>query len=746
MGSEGPNSPQEGLVSSSRSATREKNDLLMKAVKKKDVSQIKQLLNEGADVNFQEEEGGWTPLHNAVQGGSKDIVELLLHHGADPHQRKKNGATPFIIAGMEGHVELLRLFLSKGADVNECDSNGFTAFMEAACQGNVEALRFLYDNGANVNLPRETKKDQKLLGKGGCTALMDAAEKGHSDVLRILLKEMGAEVHARDNMGRNALIRGLQHSPDEEVEEVTRLLLEHGADVCARGERGKTTLILAVEKKRVGLVQMLLKHTASGTPEHIEIDARDNEGRTALWAAVELNQKEIVKLLCEKGASTDCGELVCMAKHKLHDNKLAKLLYSYGAKDCSHRPAEDWKPLSSRWGKNLKNLHAMCHPNIGKLKILMNDDYKIADTSKGGVYLGLYEKQEVAVKMFRVDSEHARREVDCLRHFREHSNFLTFYGHESNGSCLYVCVALCERSLEEHLEEHKEHAVEDEEDALGQNVLASVLKAVQELHWNKYRHQDLQPKNILIDSKNAVRLGDFDQSIKWTGDPQEIKSDLEALGRLALYVVKKGQIPFERLKAQSNEQVLDLSPDEETKDLIHHLFCPGEYMRDYLNDLLGHPFFWTWENRYRTLRNIGNESDIKRRKWKSEIFQILQPGASEGSKSFAKWPNKIDKLIMENMDKFYEKNGNFYQENVVDLLKFIRNIGEHINEDRNKWMKEITGEPSRYFQKTFPDLTIYVYRKLKDTEYKKHFPQTHNPTKPQEDQGTLANVLACSEC
>ncbi|KAM6165274.1 2-5A-dependent ribonuclease [Erethizon dorsatum] len=716
------------MSSDSGRATMENGHSLINAVKNKDVSLIKQLLKIGADVNFQKEEGGWTPLHNAVQGGSKDIVELLLHHGADPHRRKKNGATSFIIAGIEGNVELLRLFLSKGADVNEYDSNGFTAFMEAAWHGNVEALRFLYENGANVNLHRETKNDQKLLGKGGGTALMDAAKKGRSDVLRILLKEMGAEVHARDNMGRNALIHGIQSSPDEKVEDVTRLLLDHGADVCVRGEREKTSLILAVEKKRVGLVQMLLEQ------ERIEIDAKDGEGRTALRAAVELNLKEVVKLLCEKGASTDCGDLVWIAKRKHHDNDLEKLLRSYGAEDCLQCPAEDWKPLSSRWGEDLKKLHRMYHRNIGKLKIFMDEDYEIASTSKGGIYLGLYEKREVAVKVFREGSEHAQREMDCLRHFREHSNLLTFYGSESEGGCLYVCVALCEESLKERLDKHRGEAVEDEEDTFGRNVLASVFKAVQELHLHEYIHQDLQPGNILIDSKNAVRLGDFDQSLKWTGDPQEIKSDLEALGRLALYVVKKGQIPFERLKAQSSEQVLQLSPDDETRDLIHHLFCHGENVRDYLNDLLGHPFFWTWENRYRTLRNIGNESDIKVRKSDSEILKLLQPGSSECSRSFAKWPDKIDKSIMKEMNKFYQKSGKFYQENVGDLLKFIRNIGEHIDDKKNKWMKEIIGEPSRYFQKTFPDLVIYVYTKLQNTEYKKHFPQTYNPTKPQCDQ------------
>nr|XP_048277365.1 2-5A-dependent ribonuclease-like [Myodes glareolus] len=79
---------------------------------------------------------------------------------------------------------------------------------------------------------------------------------------------------------------------------------------------------------------------------------------------------------------------------------------------------------------------------------------------------------------------------------------------------------------------------------------------------------------------------------------------------------------------------------------------------------------------------------------------------------------------MDRMDYFYQDKKNPYRNTVGDLLKFIRNIGEHINENKNKDMKERIGEPSRYFQETFPDLVIYVYKKLKDTEYRKHFPQT----------------------
>ncbi|XP_012495422.1 PREDICTED: 2-5A-dependent ribonuclease [Propithecus coquereli] len=741
METKGYDHAQEGPASSSsRPATMDDNRLLIKAVGKEDVQMVQQLLERGADVNFQEESGGWTALHNAVQTGREDIVELLLHHGADPCLRKRNGATPFIVAAIVGNVQLLRLFLSKGADVNECDFHGFTAFMEAAVYGKVEALRFLHGSGAEVNLSRKTKEDQERLRKGGATALMDAAGEGHLDVVGILLDEMGADVNACDNMGRNALIHALLSSRDRNVEAITRLLLDRGADVNVRGERGKTPLILAVEKKHLALVRMLLEQ------EHVEIDDTDSEGKTALLLAVELKLSGITRLLCSRGASTDCGDLVMIAKRN-YDRPLVKFLLLHGARERFHPPAEDWKPQSARWGAALKNLHRIYRPMIGKLKIFIEEKYKIADTSEGGVYLGLYEEQEVAVKTFWEGSTRAQQEVSCLQSSRENSNLVTLYGSESHGGCLYMCVTLCEETLEARLVVHRGETVENEEDEFARNVLLAVFTAVRELHLScGYTHQDLQPQNILIDSKNAVRLADFDKSIKWAGDPQEIKRDLEALGRLVLYVVKKEDVSFEKLKAQSNQEVVLLSPDEETKDLVHRLFHCGENMRDCLSDLLGHPFFWTWESRYRTLRNVGNESNIKKRDSTSEIFKLLQLGPSEHSKSFAQWTKKINKSVMKEMNEFYKNKRNFYQNTVGDLLKFIRNIGEHIDEDKNKGIKSIIGEPSRYFQKTFPDLMIYVYTKLQNTEYRRHFPEAHSPNKPQCDRDGEASGLASARC
>lgn len=730
------NSPSQAGACSNE---REKH-LLFNAVLKEDMEQVQKLLEAGACVNAQEEVGSWAPLHAAVQNCREDLVSLLLEHGADPLLKKRNGATPFIIAGIMGHVGLLELFLSKGAQVDECDHNGFTALMEAAMYGHEAAVRFLHARGAEVNLRQPVGKEQVRLRKGGATALMRAAESGHPEVVKALL-ELGAEVDIRDNCGRNALIYALRNSREKSAEAVVRLLLAHGVDVRVRCERHKTPLMLALEQRHEDVARLLLEQ------EQLDVDATDRELSTALQVAVQLGLNDAAQRLCLRGANTDCGDLVMMARRN-YNRALVQLLRQHGARDHLQAPATPWKVQSPRWGRALMHLQETYRPMLGRLKIFIDPEYKVADTSEGGVYLGFYEGQEVAVKRFHEGSEPGQKELACLQMHLQQGHLLTLYGYEKHSGCLFVCLALCECNLEEQLLQGAQAASRSEKSSqegdFAQSVCSSLFEAVDKLHRNGYAHQDLQPRNVLIDSKSAVWLADFDKSTDKAGD-EEIKADLKALGLLVLYVAQKGDISWEKLKAKSEEEGKKLCPDEETQDLLQCLFCPGDKAQGLLPELLGHPFFWSSEQRYRALRDVGNESDIKTQNSKSKLVQILNTDPVGHSRDFAQWTSKIDKYIMKEMNAFYKRKRG-YQNNVTDLLKFIRNIGEHINEDKNKYMKSIMGEPSQYFQEKFPSLFLYVYQRLKNTDYAHHI-QKNSPARLHGHgmERTVGSQVECGE-
>ncbi|XP_074858786.1 2-5A-dependent ribonuclease isoform X2 [Carettochelys insculpta] len=668
-------------VSTSRNKTAEdKAALLNSAVQNRSIERVRQLLEEGVDVNSTVA-GGWTPLHSAVQTEQEEIIKLLLEQGADPCARKNNGATPFIVAGIVGNVSLLELFLSKGSDINEHDNNGFTAFMEAAWYGKVEALRFLHSRKANINLGRVVNEEKRALNKGGVTGLMDAAREGHFSAVEVLVNEMKADVNICDNQDRNALIHAFLPSENKERESVApivRCLLDHGVDVNRRDEHGKTTLILAVEVQSPDLVKAVLEKN------EVDINDADREGKTALMRAVEKNHYEIAKILCEGGARTDLGDLIQIASRK-YNKKMADLLHQYGAKACPDQP-QDWEPTSKRWGWQLKELYNMYRPMIGKLKIFIHNDFRIQRTSQGGIYLGLCDGKEVAVKIFRLGTEMAKQEKICLDECRTHNHFINLFGAEEKKSCLYLCLSLCEKNLEEHL------STSDTEVEC-KDVLKTLFEAVQKLHELGFGHQDLHPRNILIDAVGKVRLADFDKSKRLNeGERDIIIEDLKALGRLVLYVVTMGKVPFEEndrqdFSASCPEGIQDYA---ETTDLMESLISPdeGSPVENLLKDLLQHPFFWSKQIRYRFLRDVGNEEDIKTRNTKSHNnnSEILSALNGDELHPFQQWTEQIDTLVLDCMCNPFNNNRNqsknkqkkkSYENCVTDLLKFIRNMGEH---------------------------------------------------------------------
>ncbi|MCC6187440.1 MAG: ankyrin repeat domain-containing protein [Anaerolineales bacterium] len=66
------------------------------------------LLRHGADANAQQE-GGYTPLHEAAFHGEQILAELLLAHGADPRRATDEGQTPFDLAEKHGHSQVAAL-------------------------------------------------------------------------------------------------------------------------------------------------------------------------------------------------------------------------------------------------------------------------------------------------------------------------------------------------------------------------------------------------------------------------------------------------------------------------------------------------------------------------------------------------------------------------------------------------------------------------------------------------------------
>jgi Zn-dependent protease with chaperone function len=154
---------------------------LVSAVVAGDEQEVRQLIEQGEDVNEIDDQG-MTPLHWAAQDGNDTIATLLLQAGADiDAQDEYTGMTPLMTAAQAGQSDMIALLASKGAKVNAQDLDGMTALMYAAMNGHTEAVKTLLDLGAHP----------KKADHSGMTALMYAIQSGYRDIVALLRQHEG---------------------------------------------------------------------------------------------------------------------------------------------------------------------------------------------------------------------------------------------------------------------------------------------------------------------------------------------------------------------------------------------------------------------------------------------------------------------------------------------------------------------------------------------------------------------------
>lgn len=182
------------------------------------------------------------PLIIAARHGHKNIVNLLLDHGANIHAENHFGRTALIEACLKGHNAMVKILLERGANVLESDSSGRTPLHKVAEKALTSLVVLLLENGANVHC-QDTQ---------GLTPLSDACGTGDAAAARVLI-DNGANMMEGDKMGRTPLHKAAQNGREEAV----ALLLEKGAEVDDKDYFGKTALHRAAEQvmKTTGKVQ-----------------------------------------------------------------------------------------------------------------------------------------------------------------------------------------------------------------------------------------------------------------------------------------------------------------------------------------------------------------------------------------------------------------------------------------------------------------------------------------------------------
>ncbi|TVY21507.1 Ankyrin-1 [Lachnellula arida] len=264
------------------------NSLLTKAVQDKNIKHIKELVDQGADVDsliWNE----WPCLHRCALFGLDEAVEFLLERGANPNpplQIRKpiywaaSGGhesvcrllldhedqncqmfepvdiqSAYDAAGEKGSLEIMRLLLDRrGPKINSKNGYGRTPLYNAAGKGYLDLVVFLLEHGAIKENPAE-----------GQDALIQASSAGHLDIV-MRLCSAGVDVNCHDTQGLTPLCHaaGLKGGDQKEGGvEIAEVLLASGADPNITGSDGP--LHKAATCEHINMVRLLLTHGADPT-------------------------------------------------------------------------------------------------------------------------------------------------------------------------------------------------------------------------------------------------------------------------------------------------------------------------------------------------------------------------------------------------------------------------------------------------------------------------------------------------
>ena len=201
------------------------------AVKSDDVATVEAFIEAGADLDQPDVWG--PPLCIAVRRGSKEIVEVLLAHGADIEGPTVAGAGKLhplhIVASNPRGATLARLLIGRGAQIEARDGAGRTPLIAAVDADNASVAEVLLQAGADPNSP------DSLHGKA---PLVWAAAEGRMEVARLLL-ERGVDVNSKlPPDGDTPLHVAVGHHRIQ----IVPVLVRYGADVNAVNAFGQTAL------------------------------------------------------------------------------------------------------------------------------------------------------------------------------------------------------------------------------------------------------------------------------------------------------------------------------------------------------------------------------------------------------------------------------------------------------------------------------------------------------------------------
>jgi ankyrin repeat protein len=275
---------REGYTTSARSSWSDQPETpLFRAVMKKDLSLVQQLLRAGAKAGSEE-----LPLLPAAAEGAADLVgALLAAKAADVNAANEKGRTALHFAVEKDMPAMLKLLLEQGADPRAADKEGRTPLHIAVEKNFPGMAELLLAQGA----------DPVAVDKAGKTPLTLAQQFCRTDligVLRAAAEARGAATEAPEVLAKEhplaapeirlpaqkvtpaAEIKSAATPPTEEWKLAGNIVLGHRLDLSELG-RSLTELFNFESRERIVITENLaFKTETMGPPESFDVISKDS--------------------------------------------------------------------------------------------------------------------------------------------------------------------------------------------------------------------------------------------------------------------------------------------------------------------------------------------------------------------------------------------------------------------------------------------------------------------------------------
>ena len=187
----------------------------------------------------------------AAQEGQISNVQTLLNAGAKIEYQNDQGITAFIAATQEGHAPIVEFLIEKKANINRPNADNQTPLLLAVLMRQpISLIKTLLDAGVNVN-PEKSQLDETPLK----SAIHGAIKFKRMNVFKALL-EAGADVkYENPLLYAIELDEGIMNENNRI--EIVRVLLEKGAKV-------KKTIILRAKTLGQNTIVEMLERKGSG--------------------------------------------------------------------------------------------------------------------------------------------------------------------------------------------------------------------------------------------------------------------------------------------------------------------------------------------------------------------------------------------------------------------------------------------------------------------------------------------------